>query len=379
MDRSYPIRKVICQARWSKIQDINPNLLLLDQRLFRDDQNVDSIHVHRMGGALILQEVRKRNLGILVLLTTASNKVWTFHELLKLGADGYWVKEGMDDYRSSKEQIENYHRFLQLLHSFMAPAYRDLKMFADQLISLRQQPATSLWWTHFNWILHKPWLPEEVPVNLWEEKKSVVLRILEDTLMMLRRDLHQNLLGYGFNPFKEQPWFTPSQAIQNLAKIVEAIHEINKDNRSRGTLIGKVRADEQGYALFQYRHDASHYFAAQYLNWEKDLRDFFQTLFSYLDSAPPQPEYPITASFGNADVEMIDATHYYLNFKENQVKLKAPRIPGSDLERVLSICLANDNPYIVRSYLEITPSNHTYYFCRALPSVRQKKNKARNS
>src|SRR5262249_54552771 len=72
----------------------DPSIVFLDLRLF--DETERSIEIGNVSGKLLLARIRKDFKGVPVLITTASNKIWSFRELINLGADAYWVKEGMD-------------------------------------------------------------------------------------------------------------------------------------------------------------------------------------------------------------------------------------------------------------------------------------------
>jgi CheY-like chemotaxis protein len=91
----------------------NPNLVLLDLRLL-NETGVRSDAVS-LSGAKVLRWLRDRSYGIPVIMTTASNKVWSLEQLIQLGADAFWVKEGLDERKTPGESVRNYIRLLRLV------------------------------------------------------------------------------------------------------------------------------------------------------------------------------------------------------------------------------------------------------------------------
>ncbi|MCL5028477.1 MAG: response regulator, partial [Bacteroidetes bacterium] len=75
----------------------DPDVILLDLRLFPAYDELHRHDVEKMSGALLLKMLREEYLGIPIIVTTASNKVWTYAKLIELGADAYWIKEGLDE------------------------------------------------------------------------------------------------------------------------------------------------------------------------------------------------------------------------------------------------------------------------------------------
>jgi CheY-like chemotaxis protein len=68
------------------------DVVLLDLRLCDEDFN-DGTPPNKLTGCEILKKIKKVNKGIQVIIVTASNKIWNYKELSKLGADGFITKE----------------------------------------------------------------------------------------------------------------------------------------------------------------------------------------------------------------------------------------------------------------------------------------------
>ena len=62
-------------------------------------------------GAKLLKSIKEKNKGTQVIIMTASNKAWNMKHLLKLGADGYYVKESPGVAFSSDFSHSNYQNF----------------------------------------------------------------------------------------------------------------------------------------------------------------------------------------------------------------------------------------------------------------------------
>lgn len=127
------------------------DVLLLDLSLFPElDATVRD--VDSLSGARVLAEVRKRNRSLPILMTTASNKIWSFQDVMKLGADGYWVKPGVEDGWSERDAMEN----LSRLRSFLSAAVREIVRVVKEVERVEQQlsaPGTSPWWSLGKWPL----------------------------------------------------------------------------------------------------------------------------------------------------------------------------------------------------------------------------------
>jgi len=76
----------------------------LDLRLFGETGNYPIQDVSGFKVLdIILSSSRKR---CPVLITSASNKIWSYKEAISRGADAYWVKQGLDDYSDTESIVE---------------------------------------------------------------------------------------------------------------------------------------------------------------------------------------------------------------------------------------------------------------------------------
>jgi CheY-like chemotaxis protein len=90
-----------------KIQNEDIDLVLLDFRLHPNDFN--SSKIDNVTGLMLLQEIKKYNPGIQVIIFSATNKVWNLQKLLEAGADDFILKESIEtNPYQSKESIINF-------------------------------------------------------------------------------------------------------------------------------------------------------------------------------------------------------------------------------------------------------------------------------
>lgn len=81
----------IIEQALEKVGSFNPDVVLLDFRLHDDDFEVSK--PEHVTGFKILQEIKKVNKGIQVVILSATNKIWNLLELQKAGADSFILKE----------------------------------------------------------------------------------------------------------------------------------------------------------------------------------------------------------------------------------------------------------------------------------------------
>jgi len=93
----------------TKINEFKPDIVLLDLRLCDSDFS-SSVQPNELTGYKILEEIKKINKGIQVIITTASNKAWNYQLTHKAGANGFIIKKGdsdvAEDISNIKKEIE---------------------------------------------------------------------------------------------------------------------------------------------------------------------------------------------------------------------------------------------------------------------------------
>lgn len=91
------------------------DLILLDLRLDpKEDIGGNEYKMARQySGAKLLEYIKQQNGGNQVIMFTASNKAWNMQELLKMRADGYYVKESPEFDQSLAFSVLNFNSFAE--------------------------------------------------------------------------------------------------------------------------------------------------------------------------------------------------------------------------------------------------------------------------
>jgi len=263
----------------TKIHGFNPDVILVDVRLMPDYDRRLSHDVQHLSGALLLREIRSAWPGFPVVVTTASNKVWTFAELMKLGADGYWIKEGLDAASTAQESVENYIRFLRLVKSVTGSEYRFVKSYAEKVERLRTK--NDHWW--HRQVTWKNRDKTSVPSDQWEEP----LRILAHILIRLRSYCYQYVMSYGQQVYEESSTVRSGYLkgiINDLGSIVELIHGEDTATATIGGINEPYRSsviyrgDFLGMFVKMMRNKASHYAGSKAVTFEQVMLALSVTL-----------------------------------------------------------------------------------------------------
>lgn len=97
----------IIEKAIAKINDFDADVVLLDLRLCDTDFS-KGIKPEYLTGSQILNRIKQKiNKGIQVIVTTASNKVWSYKSILIEGADGYIVKRGDSNVADDLSNLRN--------------------------------------------------------------------------------------------------------------------------------------------------------------------------------------------------------------------------------------------------------------------------------
>ena len=249
-----------------------PKLVLLDLRLTAADQNLPSTEVEQFSGARILKKFRKSFPGIPVLITTASNKVWSYQHISKLGADGYWTKFSGATEQDNESYLIAFGHFLETVNCLLGdPFVAEFSKFADKVHQLTSK-GEAFWWEH------KKWRDAPKQIKVWDKRCEIhhitkvdrhqVMNVLQDTVALYRQYIHQERLKIGYHPFDHQPWTYPSLIVQHLGKIVEIIHHTGSEERKHpeqkrlyipASKYFAARKDERAKKIMKHRNTASHY------------------------------------------------------------------------------------------------------------------------
>lgn len=251
------------------IEKHNPDLILLDLRLHKESGI--RLEVENLTGAILLKEIKRHYPGLPVLMTTASNKSWSYEELLRIGCDAFWTKEGVDTGMTELDSIRNYLRFAELCLVLIGDDYCCLKEYFENVKRLEEKGKNQKHW----------WQQEDrfKKDRLNEVEPDIIYSILKDTAIIFREYLKSKIIRQSdltiFNG-----WFYASLIIQNLGKIIEKLHYSGAEV---SIVIMNYREDFCGKQLFLKRHEASHIELTKKLT-EGDAKNFMNEILEYLNN-----------------------------------------------------------------------------------------------
>jgi CheY-like chemotaxis protein len=264
-----------------------PDAILLDLRLFGESGT--EFDIKNLSGAKLLKLLRQDYKALPIIMTTASNKSWSYEQLRQFGADAFWTKEGIDENRTAEATVKNYQRLLELISNSTVESYKFLRKFELQKISLL---AKRCWWQNKKWILDQA-------LNISETTtadKASVKTILDDVIMMRRGFLSQFVMGSGFQGKRDETLWRAS-ILMHAAYIIEVIHFRGlKPFEQKAIKIGTGgfdkfgkpvlgRKDWFGLGLYEQRHDVAHFERVGKTD-EQKLTNFLANLMCYLTHEP---------------------------------------------------------------------------------------------
>lgn len=275
-----------------RINKYKPDLVLLDLRL--ENEGGVQTKVEELSGAKVLEGIKQEFPGLPVMITTASNKVWSYRGLQRLGADAYWSKEGLDMAGNlSNEQrndfsTDNYMRFMESVHNLCGQRYGLLRRFGEFKKEIKTK---TFWWESGKW--NYPGSSATSDLSRASQKgdqtgdKGAIRNILSEVYYLLFSYLQLSVMENGYYHEKEE-WFYPSLIIQQLGKCIEVIHgfeSLAKLNVNPTIKVLNIRCDASGISLYQKRGDSSHINKAKSLMYE-DVEKFIKQMILYFNSEP---------------------------------------------------------------------------------------------
>lgn len=224
--------------------DKRPSIIFLDLRLF--DETGRSINIENVSGRKLLKRIRTDFRGIPIVITTASNKLWTFQDLINLGADAYWVKEGLDELRDVDDSIRNYCRLLFLVDKLTDGRYKVLHELSDYAEKFERDKST-------HWSKEVLWANGEKTNGRLDQ----ISACLNDTFYLLKSYLHIYHLKYGFKDTLNEA-FVLSGLINKIAGVYELVHGLDKNTYKNAITLRDERGDTNLEKLRVLRNLSSH-------------------------------------------------------------------------------------------------------------------------
>lgn len=238
-------------------KDTNASLILLDMRLLGNNEINKA--VEETSGIKLAKQLRKSHPGLPIILLTASNKAYSYSAAMKLGIDGYWMKEGVGEHAPQGGSFKNYLDLLNLISRMLSPEYRFLRRFSQRVSILRNvQNNHNYWWNHYVW-------DGVATTSITKEK---VFNILDGVVILLREYLRLFYLNHGYggeNGKIRESWVCA--LIVEAAKVIELVHGLDRFDRciENGKtifltlkMLTKARGDKWGGELYFCRNIAAH-------------------------------------------------------------------------------------------------------------------------
>ena len=286
------------------IVDIKENcrdLVLLDLRLKNETGSFTEIC--QLSGAKVLIKIREEFPGIPVMMTTASNKHWSYQSLLSIGANAYWTKEGLDVTSSNNMDerneftIRNYRKFIRSVYQLFGAEYRLFRELGELVNRLESE---TFWWEKGQWQYPKIYDFDDEEKRFYKYKlndsiqnpaKKPILEIVKEVINLYSIYLKYVFSDDEFN--KGINWFYPSLIVQQLGKVIESIHGFDnltrtfRRNRKNGpnSMVFDYRKDTQGKDLYMKRNEVSHIAAVDKVDFDF-LKEFVTEFIDYLRKSP---------------------------------------------------------------------------------------------
>lgn len=255
----------------SRIYELQPDVIMLDLRLQKEVGTFTKVIT--LSGAKVLQHIRHVFPGLTVMMTTASNKAWTYEHIKRLGADAFWIKEGIDNHNKPEETILNYSNLVQFVSRLKDKRYKALEAFADFVKNIDYIKGSFI-------SAQKRWgLSNGTIVSTSGELEKLLKQIVDN----IRVYLHEVHMKYreGKECLAVSDAYYSSNIINKLGNVVEIIHDVREEDFEIGVTVWQMinsRADYKGNEIRSLRNKASH------RNYIESSWDVMETLLNKVTS-----------------------------------------------------------------------------------------------
>jgi len=251
------------------------DLLILDLRLKGETGSITD--PEQISGVQVLEKLHESRIGCPVLVTTASNKMWSYKKTIHTGALAFWVKEGLDESYKTENTIENYLRFVDLVYTLCFS--NEIKFLYRELlpgILDIENSETVYWWESKFWDGQTLKTPKSLAASK-TEITEVLFLAFEQFEEYLKLKLQQTI----------KPELSKSIAsliIVQCTRVLEIIHRI--DESKKDSSLSVKMAEQLGKEKYDYwsklitiRNKAAHQFIADY----RKVENFLELLLAYLN------------------------------------------------------------------------------------------------
>jgi CheY-like chemotaxis protein len=271
----------------TKLKAKDYDIIFLDLMLFKDE--ITSVHIE-LSGIQVLKHLKKLYPHVPVLVTSASNKIWSFKEVINSGGYAYWMKEGIDSLFDFDNSLNNYNNLISTFNKIIKnDEFRILKKlgeFSKELSSVNFRA----WWTNpnFKWnvdtVTHRA-QHYEILNSINKSNINSLKRTFKNAVDIYRaiviESLNQTKLSRSLKPLLDM-------VILELVKCIEIIHLYRKPRTSYNSInqntICNARGDNTAVDLLKYRNNSAHYvYGNRVISLDK-LDEFLNIIIPYLSS-----------------------------------------------------------------------------------------------
>lgn len=288
--------ELIAEQIFELIRQTVPDLIILDLRLKGERGQINS--ANDISGVQVLRLLSEKRIPCPVLITSASTKIGSFKVTMNLGADAYWIKEGLNENTDLNRTIENYLRFVELIYTLcFSPEYRYLyKSFYPAITEIENATQNCWWWEKTIWneadiVNRKGETIKFKKYNPTSRKEIIDTLITASSLVKkLLNDETRQDVPVGFSNF------TASLIILICANVLESVHKADKHNEDLD--LQKKMKHMLGNDLYKkysklvtIRNNTAHKFNAHFYT----VKEFTQLLLKFLQdntiNQQPQDEH----------------------------------------------------------------------------------------
>jgi hypothetical protein len=316
----------------SKVKEHRADLLILDLRLKGQEEKNEPDHT-KISGVQVLKKLNEAKIMCPVLITTASNKIWSYKDTITSGALAFWIKEGLDDAFKLTASIENYLQFVDLIYTlcFTKEIRYLYKTFLGSIINIEKNE-TKFWWETRFW-------NDEYDLKKHSAPKSEIIKILHQSFPLYEEYVRTKIQQ------TQNPAFAGSIAsliVMNCSKALETIHKIENKKKDEGSLKKKMSNQlgqntyDSWHNMVQSRNDAAHRLNIDF----KSLKKFLDLFFDYLQNCKRVLDSPL--SEGNKPENGSIYESVIDDIKDNLCFLKNPGLMLEDGREYILLDLKNN-------------------------------------
>jgi CheY-like chemotaxis protein len=350
----------ICKNIFQAVKDHYAKLLILDLRLKGEEGSITD--PKKISGIQVLEKLNEMHLPCPVLITTASNKIWTYKHSLSSGAIGFWTKEGLDDKYDTNASVDNYLSFIYLVHTL---CYNEnvkflYETFLPRIVEIEEYQSVFWWETTFwqeadgNYTKIEAGNKEKIVSILLETfniyRDLVRIRIVEGNKLALNQSqvtaiissLHrivEHIYAVVIKPYKKSPsisdiikTLTPERDFRDILHIRnKAVHESNISDIELSEYISAILTILQN-RRDEYFEEEDRYFAAS-IELEQIAESC--TAGTTLDNLGEAKAYGNESKLLESTIEPEDGKEYQTivsSYDENKPELIFLQNPGLNLK-----------------------------------------------